>query len=109
LRWPDGPDRHRLLAAAQATRDRIVTNDLTLEREHHALAERVEHLMKSANDIILITDDRWHILEANDRAASVYGYTAEELRRVGVTCVRRPRGPISPCRTRASDERSHNV
>ena len=58
---------------------RIVTNDLTLERERRAMAERVEVLMKSANDIILIMDARWRIVEANDRAVQSYGYTREEL------------------------------
>ena len=58
---------------------RIVTNDLTLERERRAMAERVEVLMKSANDIILVMDARWRIVEANDRAVQSYGYTREAL------------------------------
>ena len=59
---------------------RIVRGDLALERERYALAERVELLMKSANDIILAVDERWRIVETNDRAVQAYGYTPAELR-----------------------------
>ena len=35
--------------------------------------------MKSANDTILIMDQEWKIIEANDRALAVYGYERDEL------------------------------
>ncbi len=49
------------------------------ERERRALAGRYESLMRSANDIVLVVDDNGSVLEANERALSTYGYTAEEM------------------------------
>ena len=54
-------------------------------REHQAdlarqaLAGRYAHLSRYVNDIVLLLDEDGRILEANDRAASAYGYSSEEL------------------------------
>jgi PAS domain S-box-containing protein len=58
---------------------RSLRRQLQAEREKWALAERVELLMRNANDIILLTDERWRILDANTRAVECYGYSREEL------------------------------
>ncbi|MDW8308177.1 MAG: PAS domain S-box protein, partial [Verrucomicrobiales bacterium] len=50
------------------------------EHERLLLAQQLHHLMRHANDIILLTDDQWRILDANERALETYGYTLEELR-----------------------------
>lgn len=50
------------------------------EHERLVLAQRLSHLMRHANDIILVTDEQWRILDANQRALETYGYTLEELR-----------------------------
>jgi len=50
-----------------------------LESERRALAQRCEYLTKSANDIILIMDQDWKIIEANDRALAAYGLERDEL------------------------------
>ncbi|MHB9008249.1 MAG: PAS domain S-box protein [Limisphaerales bacterium] len=52
---------------------------LTVERERHALAERFGHLMKHANDVVLLADDQGRILEVNHRALALYGYSLAEL------------------------------
>jgi two-component system cell cycle sensor histidine kinase/response regulator CckA len=49
------------------------------EVERRALVTRFEYLLKHANDIILLTDARGVIVEANDKAVSTYGYTGTEL------------------------------
>jgi len=46
------------------------------------LSDRIRLLMQEANDAILILDEDWHILEANDRAVEWYGYTREEFRKM---------------------------
>jgi PAS domain S-box-containing protein len=46
-----------------------------------ALNQHLERLSKYANDIILLMDERWNILEANDRALALYGYSTDELHR----------------------------
>jgi PAS domain S-box-containing protein len=54
-------------------------------REHQAdlarqaLAGRYAHLSRYVNDAVLLLDENGGILEANDRAASTYGYAVEEL------------------------------
>ncbi|MBN1828522.1 MAG: PAS domain S-box protein [Deltaproteobacteria bacterium] len=50
--------------------------------ERHALTEHFEYLTKYANDIIIVLDDSWNIIEANDRAISSYGYSLGELLRI---------------------------
>lgn len=49
------------------------------ESQRRALAQRYEYLTRHANDIILIMDQDWKIIEANDRAVAAYGYRREEL------------------------------
>ena len=50
------------------------------ERQRLVLADRIEQLLKNANDAILIQDEHLKILEANDRALEMYGYTLAEMR-----------------------------
>jgi PAS domain S-box-containing protein len=49
------------------------------ERKRRVLAQRYEYLTRFANDIILVTDQRLRIVEANDRALTSYKYTRDEL------------------------------
>jgi PAS domain S-box-containing protein len=53
--------------------------ELAAERQQRTLAERIDHLMRGANDIILLADGNERILEANDRAVDAYGYPRGEL------------------------------
>ena len=57
---------------------------LATEQERRALADRVLYLTKHANDIILLADHDWRILEANDRALEAYGYSLDELQRMSI-------------------------
>jgi PAS domain S-box-containing protein len=49
------------------------------EREKLILSQRLDYLSKYANDIILLLDEKLRIVEANDRAIEMYGYTRDEL------------------------------
>jgi PAS domain S-box-containing protein len=49
------------------------------EVERRALIGHYDYLSRFANDVILLTDEDGHILEANDRALDVYGYTRDEF------------------------------
>jgi PAS domain-containing protein len=69
---------------------RLLQRQLAAEREREALAKRVVHLNKQANDIILLMDENWRILEANDRALEAYGYSLEELQRMTLRDLRAP-------------------
>ena len=57
-----------------------VSTQMADARERQILAERVLLLNRQANDVILLADLDWRILEANDRALEVYGYSEPELR-----------------------------
>ena len=65
-------------------------NDLAVERRRQALADRVTLLLKQANDIILLTDERWQIVDANERALQTYGYSLEELKGLSLRDLRAP-------------------
>jgi PAS domain S-box-containing protein len=70
--------------------EEFLTQQLAAERERTALAERVAHLMRSANDVILLTDENFRIVEANDRALETYGYTLAELQEKKMVELRAP-------------------
>lgn len=69
-----------------------------LYREEHArrlLADRVEYLTRNANDSILLLDGEFRVIEANEKASEVYGFSREELTRLSLGDLR--------CDTVASD------
>jgi two-component system, cell cycle sensor histidine kinase and response regulator CckA len=73
----------------------LTRRQLAAERQRLALAQRVEHLMKQANDAILLYDTRdKRFLEANDRALALYGYSLAELQ------------ALSPAQLRAKETRA---
>ncbi|MEO5375144.1 MAG: PAS domain S-box protein, partial [Alphaproteobacteria bacterium] len=49
------------------------------EIERRSLSRHVEYLAKYANDIIILVDAEGKIANANDRAATAYGYSTDEL------------------------------
>jgi len=68
----------------------LLQRQLAIEQERQALAERILHLNKHANDIILLMDENWRILEANDRALQAYGYSLEELQQLNLRALGAP-------------------
>ncbi|MBI5394014.1 MAG: PAS domain S-box protein [Verrucomicrobia bacterium] len=68
----------------------FLQQQLAADRERRALAQRVLYLNKHANDIILLSDQDWRILEANDRAVEAYGYSLEQLLQLTVRDLRAP-------------------
>jgi PAS domain S-box-containing protein len=58
---------------------------LEAERERQALRGHFEYLVRYANDIIILADERLRIIEANDRALEVYGYGRDEMTGLAVT------------------------
>lgn len=63
---------------------------LAAEHARRLLAERFEHLMKNASDAILLADEQNRILEANDRALALYGYSLAELQALPLVQLRVP-------------------
>jgi PAS domain S-box-containing protein len=68
----------------------LLQKQMATEQERQALAERILHLNKHANDIILLMDENWRILEANDRALQAYGYSLEELQQLNLRALGAP-------------------
>lgn len=68
----------------------LLRHQVRTEHERLTLAQRLTHLMRHANDIILLTDAQWRILDANERALETYGYTLEELRAIRAPDLRVP-------------------
>ena len=80
-----------LVALLWRQRDaQFLKQELALEKERAALAERLTHLMRNANDIILLLDTEGRVLEANDRALNHYGYTLPEIQQKTLRDLRAP-------------------
>jgi PAS domain S-box-containing protein len=52
---------------------------LEAELRRRLAERRYGHLIGQANDIVLVMDEAWRVVEANDRAVEAYGYPADEL------------------------------
>lgn len=71
-------------------RSRFYKKQYEMERKHRVLLERFGSLMKYANDIILLLDQEFNIVEANERALSAYGYSLEEILHLNARDLRPP-------------------
>jgi PAS domain S-box-containing protein len=58
--------------------------------EHDALVRRLDVLTRWAYDMVFVVDDLGRIVEANDRAAGVLGYTPREVRALTLRDLRDP-------------------
>ncbi|MBI4800422.1 MAG: PAS domain S-box protein, partial [Desulfarculus sp.] len=63
---------------------------LAMDSERRELAQRVIQLNQQANDIVLLMDQDWQILEANQRAVEAYGYSQAELLKMNGRDLRAP-------------------
>ena len=53
--------------------------ELEAERSQAQLTEQYGLLTRYANDAVILTDETLHIMEANERAVALYGYSEDEL------------------------------
>ena len=60
------------------------------ELQRRALAEHHDSLTRYANDIILLIAPEGHILDANDQALRMYGYSLEEILQLNIRDIRAP-------------------
>jgi PAS domain S-box-containing protein len=60
------------------------------ERERMALVKHFDYILKNANDIILLVDKDFIIVEANDKACETYQYDRKELIGMNVNHLRSP-------------------
>jgi PAS domain S-box-containing protein len=55
-----------------------------------ALIKHFDYILKYANDIIILIDEDWNIVEANDRALDYYQYTRDEFIGMKAEIIRSP-------------------
>ncbi len=55
-----------------------------IELEKKSIARRYKYLLNYANDAILLLNSNFKILEANEKATILYGYSMDELKNLGV-------------------------
>ena len=115
-RVPDSPwwlgekmDRAEVLVPAQTETLRLTLSALALTfavvggliwfskqrslqhaRRELALANRIAFLSKNTNDILVLADQDLRIIDTNERAATAYGYSAEELIRLTLRDLQAP-------------------
>jgi two-component system, cell cycle sensor histidine kinase and response regulator CckA len=51
-----------------------------IERSYHSRLRHFEHVLRYSNDALLLSDDGGRILEVNERATEMYGWSADEFR-----------------------------
>ncbi|MBI5648795.1 MAG: PAS domain S-box protein [Ignavibacteriae bacterium] len=61
------------------------------ERERQALRLHYENLIKHANDAMWLVDTDMNIVEFNDKALAMYGYSESEMRNMNLRAIRAPR------------------
>jgi|GEM_PF-6567296 len=61
---------------------------LSIEHESKRAAERTAALIQYANDVVLMMDADWNIIEANQTAISTYGYSEQELLKLNLRDLR---------------------
>jgi len=105
-----GPAASLLLAAGLSTlalvwniqRNRLYRRHRRAAVERIALAGRYAHLTRYVNDAVLLIDEDGAIVEANDRAAAMHGYSIDELLQLPIQSLLEQSGAPSPCEVLAS-------
>ena len=72
------------------------------EKRQTVLAQRFEHLMRQANDLILLVGEDGKIVEANDRAVQAYGRSQAELREIELEVLHPPENRAA-CQQKSED------
>jgi PAS domain S-box-containing protein len=68
----------------------FLQRQLTEENARNVLAQRMAALTQHANDSIILADYAGDIIDANERAVEIYGYTIDELRNMTLRALRAP-------------------
>ncbi|MFH1034395.1 MAG: PAS domain S-box protein [Pseudomonadota bacterium] len=67
---------------------------LAVDSERRELAQRFIQINEQANDIVLLFDQDWNILEANQRAVQTYGHSLAGLLGMSARDLRPPHGMV---------------
>lgn len=69
------------IAFYKTRENNYIRQELDQKQHELFLSDRIRLLMEQANDAIFILDTDWHILDVNDRAVVMYGYSPEEFQK----------------------------
>jgi PAS domain S-box-containing protein len=69
---------------------KLLHDRITAELEQKRTAARLGLVMRHANDIIFVTDNKMRFVDANQRAVDTYGWTKEELLQLKIPDLRDP-------------------
>jgi PAS domain S-box-containing protein len=70
--------------------EHFLETQFAAEHARRLLAERFEHLMRHASDAILLADDQDQVVDVNERACVLYGYSPEEFQQLHLVQLRIP-------------------
>jgi PAS domain S-box-containing protein len=76
--------------AARTRTAKLVAARLAVEQKRRELAERYEHLFRGSADAVLVFDDELRVVDANDQAVALYGWSLDELRTLRTRDLRAP-------------------
>jgi len=68
----------------------LFRRNVQAEAERAALLRQLDYLARSLNDMVFLSDEDHRILEANDRACALLGYSRDELLTLSVRGLRDP-------------------
>lgn len=58
---------------------KLLQGTIRSELERKSMQERIDYLVKNANDSVILSSDYGKIVQANDKALLTYGYSSEEF------------------------------
>lgn len=70
--------------------ERYLKNLVDSDRKRLALIKHFDNIIKNANDIFILYDENARVVEVNEKAISVYGYTKEEFLNLDLNDLRAP-------------------
>lgn len=78
-------------------KERFLKNLLDSDNKRRALISHFDYIFKNANDVFILYDENANVVEVNEKALSLYGYTKEEFIKLDLNALRAPdvRGNIS--------------
>ncbi len=71
-------------------KEKYLKKIIDADRKQMALISHFDNIIKNANDIFILYDENANIVEANEKALSVYGYTKNEFLKLNLNDLRAP-------------------
>jgi PAS domain S-box-containing protein len=71
-------------------REKYLKNIINSDRKRMALTGHFNYIIKNANDVFILYDENTRVVEINEKALSLYGYTKEEFSNLSLNDLRAP-------------------